>query len=149
MYFFFLPPDVWSTNPEEEEQLCSGPRFYTGKPRDISVFFTPDPSFPALRATVQAYRSQGGSEENGSLSKADFPRDCVPSHELLQRWVEDQIQTEQRSDFQYAAQSFVLAYSAEGWGLPKVRPKRPPPVTLSLLELTRVCSMTLSEKSTE
>ncbi|KAK1241473.1 hypothetical protein MKX08_001447 [Trichoderma sp. CBMAI-0020] len=112
-------PDVWSTNPEEEEQLCSGPRFYTGKPREISVFFTPDPSFPALRATVQAYRSQGGSEENGSLSKADFPRDCVPSHELLQRWVEDQIQTEQRSDFQYAAQSFVLAYSEQGWGLPK------------------------------
>ncbi|KAL7925117.1 hypothetical protein ACQKWADRAFT_285099 [Trichoderma austrokoningii] len=112
-------PDVWSTNPEEEEQLCSGPRFYTGKPREISVFFTPDPSFPALRATVQAYRSQGGSEEMGGLSKADFPRDCVPSHGLLQRWVEDQIQTEQRSDFQYAAQSFVLAYSEQGWGLPK------------------------------
>lgn len=85
----------------------------------------------------------------GGLSKADFPRDCVPSHELLQRWVEDQIQTEQRSDFQYAAQSFVLAYSEQGWGLPKVRLKRtllPPSL---FFELTKVCSMILSEKSTE
>ncbi|KAL6818612.1 hypothetical protein GGI42DRAFT_359658 [Trichoderma sp. SZMC 28013] len=112
-------PDVWSTNPKDEEQLCSGPRFYTGKPREISVFFTPDTSLPALRATVQAYRSQGGSEETGSLTKADFPRDCVPSHQLLQRWVENQIQTEQKSDFHQAVQSFVLAYSEEGWGLPK------------------------------
>ncbi|UKZ79596.1 hypothetical protein TrVFT333_007354 [Trichoderma virens FT-333] len=61
----------------------------------------------------------GGSEETGSLTKADFPRDCVPSHQLLQRWVENQIQTEQKSDFQQAVQSFVLAYSEEGWGLPK------------------------------
>ncbi|KAL6886539.1 hypothetical protein HDV57DRAFT_392431 [Trichoderma longibrachiatum] len=112
-------PDVWSTNPKEEEQLCSGPRFYTGKPREISVFFTPDTSLPALRATVQAYRSQGGSEETGSLTKADFPRDCVPSHQLLQRWVESQIRTEQKSDFHHSVQNFVLSYSEEGWGLPK------------------------------
>ncbi|RFU73489.1 hypothetical protein TARUN_8774 [Trichoderma arundinaceum] len=112
-------PDVWSTNPKEEEQLCSGPRFYTGKPREISVFFTPETNLPSLRATVQAYRSQGGSEETGSLTKADFPRDCVPSHQLLQRWAENQIRMEQKPDFQHAVQNFVLAYSEEGWGLPK------------------------------
>lgn len=101
--------------------MCSGPRFYTGKPRAISVFFTKDPTSPSLRATVQAYRAQAESEENGSLRTADFPRDSVPSHQMLQTWVEHQIRRDHKPDFQHALQSFLLAYSDDGKGLPKVR----------------------------
>ncbi|KAK5990793.1 hypothetical protein PT974_09066 [Cladobotryum mycophilum] len=111
-------PDVWSTQAKEEEQLCSGPRFYTGNPKDISVFFAKDTASPPLRATVQGYRTQGATGE-GSLNKADFPRDNVPSHQVLQTWVENQIRRENTPDFQHAVQSFLLAYSEEGWGLPK------------------------------
>ena len=74
-----------------------------------------------LRATVQAYTSNGDSDETGSPKKADFPRDHVPSHETLQSWVESQIRREHKPDFPQALQSFLLAYFEGGRSLPKVR----------------------------
>ena len=94
------------------------PRFFTGKQRDIAVYFSRDVNSSTLRATVQAYRSQDGTEENPR--KAAFPREKVPSHHELQKWVESQIQRENGSDFKNLLQNFLLAYSEEGKGLPKV-----------------------------
>lgn len=124
-------PDVWSKNAWEEEQLCSGPQFYTGKPRDIAIFFSRDSSAPALPATVQAYRSHESHDDAGSVKKADFPRDKVPSHAMLQHWVESHIKREQKRDFGHLLQSFLLAYSEGGRGLPKVRVTQLPPIVLS------------------
>lgn len=111
--------DVWSLNPSKEENFRSSPRFFTGKPREISIFFSRDPSSPPLRAFVQAYRWNHKSDD-GKLEKAAFARDFVPSHEMLQSWVENQVQYEQGSDFQQAVQTFLLAYSHDGYGLPRV-----------------------------
>jgi hypothetical protein len=104
----------------EEEQLCSGPRFYTGKPREISIFFERDPSYPALDATVQAYRSENNVDSGACLRKVDFPRDSVPSHISLKRWVEHQIQLENGPEFRQSVQNFLFQYSEHGLGLPKV-----------------------------
>lgn len=93
-------------------------RFFAGKPREIFVYFTRDTALSALRATVQAYRSQDGSEEHPR--KAAFPREKVPSHFELQKWVEQQIMFETGNDFRHLVQNFLLAYSEEGHGLPKV-----------------------------
>jgi hypothetical protein len=111
-------PDVWSRDAMEEEQLCSGPRFYMGTPREISIFFERDPSYPALDATVQAYKSENGTDR-GACSKVDFPRESVPSHGALQRWVENQIRLENGPDFRKSVQNFLLQYSEYGFGLPK------------------------------
>lgn len=110
-------PDVWSKDPYAEEQLCSCARRYFGTPREITIFLTTDLKSPALRAIVQPYKSNDDSDE---AKKADFPRDHVPSHEALQRWVEGQIKREYKSDFPRALQSFLLAYSEGGRSLPKV-----------------------------
>lgn len=75
-----------------EERFRVEPRFFTGKPREITVFFSRDANSSTLRAIVQAYRSQDGTEVNPR--KAAFPRERVPSHHELQRWVESQIQRE-------------------------------------------------------
>ncbi|KOS16899.1 hypothetical protein ESCO_004741 [Escovopsis weberi] len=112
-------PDIWSGHAKEEEQLCAGPRFYTGKPRKIKVFFAKDTTSPPLSAVVQAYRSQEETKDTSNLTKADFPRDNVPTHQALQKWVEDQIQREQSGSFRYAVQNFLLVYSECGFGLPK------------------------------
>ncbi|UNI14947.1 hypothetical protein JDV02_001524 [Purpureocillium takamizusanense] len=110
-------PDVWSKDPYAEEQLCSCARRYFGTPREITIFLTTDLKSPALRAIVQPYKSNDDSDE---AKKADFPRDHVPSHEALQRWVEGQIRREYNSaDFPRALQSFLLAYSEGGRSLPK------------------------------
>ncbi|CAM1506803.1 Fc.00g064440.m01.CDS01 [Cosmosporella sp. VM-42] len=109
--------DVWSVNPTEEEQFRLDPRFFTGKQRDIAVYFSRDVNSSTLRATVQAYRSQDGTEENPR--KAAFPREKVPSYHELQKWVESQIQRENSSDFKSLLQNFLFAYSEEGKGLPK------------------------------
>lgn len=105
--------------------LCSGPRFYTGKPREISIFFSNDPSLPALRATVQAYRSHEGAEDSGVVKAVDFPRNRVPSHGMLQQWVEGLIKRQPDPDFRQLVERFLLAYSEDGQGLPKVC-KSPP-----------------------
>lgn len=110
--------DIWSVKAAEEEQLRLDPRFFTGMARKISIFFSTDVNSSALRTTVQAYRSQDGTEEN--LSKAAFPRDSVPSYPDLQRWAEAQIYREAGNDFKHLLQNFLLAYSDEGYGLPKV-----------------------------
>ncbi|OAQ81894.1 hypothetical protein PCL_07144 [Purpureocillium lilacinum] len=108
--------NVWSKDPYAEEQLCSCARRYFGTPREITIFLTTDLKSPALRAIVQPYKSNDDSDE---AKKADFPRDHVPSHEALQRWVEGQIKREYKSDFPRALQSFLLAYSEGGRSLPK------------------------------
>ncbi|KAH7171070.1 hypothetical protein EDB81DRAFT_189221 [Dactylonectria macrodidyma] len=112
-------PDVWSVNPVEEERFRLEPRFFIGKPRDIAILISSrDVHSPALRATVQAYRSHDGTEENPR--KAAFPRERVPGHHELQRWVEAQIQRESSSShFKHCLQNFLYAYSEEGQGLPK------------------------------
>lgn len=112
--------DVWSMKAREEDMICAGPRFWTGKPRDISIYFSSDTSLPALHATVQAYRSHDGIEDAGGLRTADFPREMVPSYQMLQQWVETLIEKERKSDFQHSLQLFLLAYSRDGHGLPKV-----------------------------
>ncbi|KAF7545139.1 hypothetical protein G7Z17_g9397 [Cylindrodendrum hubeiense] len=110
---------VWSVNPTEEERFRLEPRFFIGKPREIAILVSSrDVNSPALRATVQAYRSHDGTEENPR--KAAFPRERVPGHHDLQKWVEAQIQRESSSShFKHSLQNFLLAYSEEGHGLPR------------------------------
>ncbi|KAH7329074.1 hypothetical protein B0I35DRAFT_473712 [Stachybotrys elegans] len=112
-------PDVWSTNGREEEQLCASPQFHTGHPRQISILFSRNTAGPSLRATVQTYRCQDRSEDGGNPRKVSFPREHVPSHESLERWVEAQMLAEEKPDFRYSLQSFLMAYSHGGRGLPK------------------------------
>ncbi|KAK7424883.1 hypothetical protein QQX98_000158 [Neonectria punicea] len=110
--------DVWSINAAEEEILRTEPRFFTGKPREIAVLVSSrDVNSPALHATIQAYQSQDTTKE--SPRKAAFPRERVPSHLELQRWMEAQILRENSSHFKHQLQNFLLAYSEEGYGLPK------------------------------
>ena len=45
----------------------------------------------------------------------------MPLHPELQTWAEGQMQAEHKPDFEHALQCFLWAYSAEGYGLPKVR----------------------------
>ncbi|KAF5125625.1 hypothetical protein E5D57_010315 [Metarhizium anisopliae] len=106
----------------EEQYLCSGPRFYTGSARDISIFFSKDTTSSSLHATVQAYRPTNNHDEVGSPRTVAFPREKVPSHPKLQRWVEDQIKREHGPQFSQALQNFLLAYSKEGL---KKLPKMP------------------------
>lgn len=114
-------PDVWSRNARQEEKLCACPRKHIGKPKEIAIFLTKDTTSPALLATVQPYTSNDDPDETVNPSKADFPRDHVPSYETLQGWVEGQIRREQKPAFAQTLQSFLLAYSEGGRGLPKVR----------------------------
>ncbi|KAK7420471.1 hypothetical protein QQZ08_010387 [Neonectria magnoliae] len=110
--------NVWSINAAEEEILRTEPRFFTGKPREIAVLVSSrDINSPALHATIQAYQSQDTTKENPR--KAAFPRERVPSHLELQRWMEAQILRENSSHFKHQLQNFLLAYSEEGYGLPK------------------------------
>ncbi|KAJ6782912.1 hypothetical protein PWT90_10489 [Aphanocladium album] len=113
-------PDVWSEDAAEEEMLCNGPRFHTGNPKKILLYLTKDSS-SALKVTVQAYRPHKDANETGGLRLADFPRDEVPSHAQLQGWVEEEIKREHTTKFRYALQSFMLAYSQDGEGLPRHR----------------------------
>ncbi|PHH68411.1 hypothetical protein CDD83_6120 [Cordyceps sp. RAO-2017] len=112
-------PDVWSRNAQEEERLCSCSRKHIGKPKEISIFLSQETSAPPLLATVQPYTSNDEPAGAANPNKADFPRDHVPSHETLQRWVEGQIRREQEPDFPQMLQSFLLAYSEGGRNLPK------------------------------
>jgi hypothetical protein len=100
--------------------LCSEPQFYTGKPREISIFFSKDTNMPVLRATVQAYRAYEGRDDNGSLKTVSFPRDKVPSHMSLQVWVEGHIRRSRKSDFQNMVELLLLTYTEEGRHLPRV-----------------------------
>ncbi|KAM5355956.1 hypothetical protein ACJ41O_002602 [Fusarium nematophilum] len=109
--------DVWSSNPVEERLSVSEPRFFTAKPREIAIFFTREADSPVLRASVQAYHSQNGVEENPR--NAAFQRDRFPSHPELQRWVEGQIKRERSTQFEHSVQNFLLSYSEDGYGLPK------------------------------
>ncbi|KAJ3509007.1 hypothetical protein NM208_g15731 [Fusarium decemcellulare] len=112
-----ITSDVWSPNPAEERRCVDNPRFPTAKPRDIAIFFTREPDSPFLRASVQAYHSQDGSDENPR--NAAFERDRFPSYSELQRWVEAQIRRERSTHFEHAVQNFLLSYSEDGYGLPK------------------------------
>ncbi|KAF5017955.1 hypothetical protein F66182_10084 [Fusarium sp. NRRL 66182] len=110
--------DVWSLDPAEERRVVDHePRFPTAKPRDIAIFFTRDAESPFLRASVQAYHSQNGTDENPR--NAAFERDRFPSHGELQRWVEAQIKRERSARFEHVVQNFLLSYSEDGQGLPK------------------------------
>ncbi|KAJ3470857.1 hypothetical protein MRS44_000956 [Fusarium solani] len=110
-------PHVWSPNPAEERRCVDDPRFPTAKPRDILIFFTREPDAPYLRASVQAYHSQNGLDENPR--NAAFERDRFPSYAELQRWVEAQIKRERSTHFEHAVQNFLLSYSEGGYDLPK------------------------------
>lgn len=112
---------MWSRNAGQEEKLCSCPRKHIGKPKEIAIFLTKDTTSPALLATVQPYTSNEDQDETANLSKADFPRDHVPSYETLQSWVEGQMRKEHRHDFSQTLSRFLLAYSEGGRSLPKVR----------------------------
>lgn len=114
------PADIWSEDAAEEEMLCNGPRFHTGNPKKILLYLTKDSSSTPLKVTVQAYRPHGEANEAGGLRLADFPRDEVPSHGQLQGWVEEEIKREGTKKFRLALQSFMLAYSLDGEGLPRV-----------------------------
>lgn len=114
------PPNMWSRN-ARQEKLCSCPRKHIGKPRKIAIFLNKDTTSPALLATVQPYMSNDDQGEAANPSKADFPRDHVPSYEALQSWVESQIRREQGPDFSQTLQSFLLAYAEGGRALPKIR----------------------------
>ncbi|KAF9769409.1 hypothetical protein IL306_013168 [Fusarium sp. DS 682] len=114
------PPsqNVWSPDPAEERRVVDHePRFPTAKPRDIVIFFTRDAESPFLRASVQAYHSQNGTDENPR--NAAFERDRFPSYGELQRWVEAQIRRERSSRFEHVVQNFLLSYYEDGQGLPK------------------------------
>lgn len=111
--------DVWSKDPSKEEQFRSSPTLFTGKPREISVFFSRDAHSPALSAFVQAYR-WNDERDDSKVEKAAFVRDSIPSHQKLLHWVERQIQLDQGNDFPSAIHRFLLAYSRDGTGLPKV-----------------------------
>ncbi|KJZ73575.1 hypothetical protein HIM_07131 [Hirsutella minnesotensis 3608] len=111
--------DVWSKSAKQEERLCSCSRKHFGKPKQIAIFLTEDSNSPALLATVQPYVSNDERGDAINPNKADFPRDHVPSHETLQRWVEGQIRREHRPDFAQALQKFLLVYSEGGRLLPK------------------------------
>ncbi|KAF5550237.1 hypothetical protein FPHYL_9421 [Fusarium phyllophilum] len=110
--------DVWSPDPAEERRVVDHePRFPTAKPRDIVIFFTRDAESPFLRASVQAYHSQNGTDENPR--NAAFERDRFPTYGELQRWVEAQIRRERSSRFEHMVQNFLLSYYEDGQGLPK------------------------------
>lgn len=83
------------------------------------MFFSRDSNGPALSAYVQPYRWKDESEER-QLEKAAFSRDHPLQHEQLQRWAEQQFRFERGSHFPQAIQKFVMDYSREGYGLPKV-----------------------------
>lgn len=109
---------MWSANVAEEEILREEPRFFFGKSKDIAILMSTRDGSSALRATIQAYRSQDDTEE--SPRKAAFPRDKVPSYRELQKWAEGQIQRESNSHFKASLQNFLFSYAEEGRGLPKV-----------------------------
>ncbi|OAA73839.1 hypothetical protein ISF_00740 [Cordyceps fumosorosea ARSEF 2679] len=113
--------DIWSQDAAEEEKLCNGPRFHIGTPRKILLYLNKDSSSTPLKVTVQAYRQQEYANETAGVRLADFPRDEVPSHGQLQRWVEEEIKREHTTKFKYALQSFMLAYHQDGEGLPRHR----------------------------
>lgn len=113
--------DCWSGVAAKEDYLCSGPRFFTGNSREISILFSGDRSSSSLHVTVQVYRSTDTQEETGNPRTVDFPRDRVPSHSMLERWVERQMERESGPEFGLMLQNFLRVYSKEGVRrLPKV-----------------------------
>lgn len=118
-----LGVDVWSRSPEKELAYSAQTRrVFTGRPKPISVFFSSKPGSPALSAYVQPYRWDGENEDS-QLEKAAFSSEHPISHEMLQQWVEQEleIQSEHALDFPRAVQKFLMAYVRDGYGLPKVR----------------------------
>jgi hypothetical protein len=115
----FFALDVWSRDPQKEEQFRSSPTLFTGKCRKISIFFSSQPTSPSLSAVVQAYR-WNDERDDGKVEKAAFVRDLIPSHQTLMRWIEEQIQYESKTDFPSTLQRFLMIYSQEGVGLPRV-----------------------------
>ncbi|KAG6171631.1 hypothetical protein E4U27_007140 [Claviceps purpurea] len=107
-------PDCWSGVAAKEDYLCSGPRFFTGNSREISILFSGDRSSSSLHVTVQVYRSTDTQEETGNPRTVDFPRDRVPSHSMLERWVERQMERESGPEFGLMLQNFLRVYSKEG-----------------------------------
>ncbi|GAO15506.1 hypothetical protein UVI_02020800 [Ustilaginoidea virens] len=105
--------NFWSSFAAEEQYLCSGPRFFTGSPRDIAILFSNEKHSPSLYATVQAYRSTNNHDETGCPRTAAFPREKVPSHPRLQRWVEEQIKREAGAEFGLLLQNFLRVYSKD------------------------------------
>lgn len=97
-------------------------RIFTGRPKPISVFFSNKPGSPALSAYVQPYRWQG-EDEDSQLEKAAFSSDHPVSHEMLQQWVEQELEarSERELDFPRAVHKFLMMYARDGYGLPKVR----------------------------
>ncbi|KAK2596188.1 hypothetical protein QQS21_006393 [Conoideocrella luteorostrata] len=106
-------PDIWSSFPSEEEYLCTGPRFFTGSAREISILFNSEKHSPCLNATVQAYKPSA-REEAHTPKTAAFPREKVPSHPRLQQWVESQIKRETGPEFSLVLQNFLRVYSKDG-----------------------------------
>ncbi|KAG5926818.1 hypothetical protein E4U42_002924 [Claviceps africana] len=107
-------PDFWSRFAAEEHYLCSGPRFFTGSPRDIFILFSGDKFSPSLQATVQAYRSINSQDETRSPRTAAFARDNFPTHPDLEKWVEDQIERDSGAGFHVLLQNFLRLYSKKG-----------------------------------
>ena len=114
--------DVWSRNPEKELAYGAQTRRFDGKPKPISVFFSNKPGSPALSAYVQPYRWEDENEDS-QLEKAAFSSEHPISYEMLQHWVEQELETpsERKLDFPRVVQKFLMAYARDGYGLPKVR----------------------------
>ncbi|CAG9938328.1 unnamed protein product [Clonostachys rosea f. rosea IK726] len=110
-------PDVWSKNPGKEEHFTVSPHLFTGKPRDIQIFFSRDHYSPMLPASVQAYR-WSNEKEDGRPEKAAFARHAMPTHEDLVWWVENQVVYENTPGFPHSVHRFLIAYSRGGAGLP-------------------------------
>ena len=68
---------------------------------------------------MQAYR-WNDEKDDSKVEKAAFVRDLIPSHKKLIQWVEGQIRLEKGRDFRSAVQRFLMAYSQDGAGLPRV-----------------------------
>lgn len=73
-----------------------------------------------MRVIVQAFNQSQDTDKQGNLRYCGFPRDEVPSHELLKSWVEDQIRRDYKQTFQSTLQSFLYTYCKGGSGLPRV-----------------------------
>ncbi|KAL6869296.1 hypothetical protein ACO1O0_000620 [Amphichorda felina] len=112
--------DVWSRNPEKELAYGAQTRRFDGKPKPISVFFSNKPGSPALSAYVQPYRWEDENEDS-QLEKAAFSSEHPISYEMLQQWVEQELETpsERKLDFPRVVQKFLMAYARDGYGLPK------------------------------
>lgn len=113
--------DIWSYEAAKERHLAQGPRFFFGTPRQIDIFLTKDIKAEPLRVTVQAYTTLQQPEDSYSNPRqVGFPGDCVPSHRKLRRWVEDQVGRSSGSALRHVLPNFLMAYTHEGAGMPRV-----------------------------